>query len=151
MSNSIQQAADRFLVLTTRLRRLRADTPPPQAAQVSPSLMVIIEYVATSPDCGVKEIAHGLKVSMPTVSVGVRQLEEAGFIGRRPHPRDKRAVQIFLTPAGQDLYERTHAFRRQMFEKLLAALPSEERDTLLYLLEKALDYAESETDSGSNS
>jgi len=143
MSTTIQQAADRFLTLMTRLRRLRAITPPPQAAQVSPSLMAIIDYVATSPNCGIKEMARGLKLSTPTVSVSVRQLEEAGFIGRQPHPRDKRAVQIFLTPRGQELYEQTYRFRRQTFEKLLSGLAPEERDALLALLEKALNDTES--------
>ncbi len=145
MSDSIQQAADRFLSLMTRLRRLGATAPPPQVARVSPSLMAIVEYVAISPNCGVKEIAQGLKLSTPTVSVGVRQLEEAGFIGRRPHPRDRRAVQIFLTPAGEDLYEQTRVFRRQRFEELLASLAPEEREALLGLLEKALNNAESKS------
>jgi DNA-binding MarR family transcriptional regulator len=144
MATTIEQAADRLFSLMTRLRRLGATPPPPLFAQVSPSSMAIIDYVATSPNCGIKEMAQGLKLSTPTVSVGVRQLEEAGFIGRQPHPRDKRAVQIFLTPAGQDLYEQTHRFRRRTFERLLSGLTPEERDALLNLLEKALDQTETE-------
>ena len=138
----IQQAADRFLSLMARLRRIGTSASPPLAAQVSPSMMALIDYVATSPNCGIKEMAQGLKLSTPTVSVGVRQLEEAGFIGRQPHPRDRRSVQIFLTPKGQELYERTYSFRRQTFERLLAGLTPEERDTLLDLLEKALNQTE---------
>ena len=142
MSDDIQQAADRFLSLMAQLRSLGSAAPPPQIAQVSPSLMAIIDFAATSPDCGVKEIAKGLKLSTPSVSVGVRHLEEAGLIDRRPHPRDKRAVQIFLTPQGQELYDQTYRYRRQMFERLLVGLSDEERETLLALLEKALTGAE---------
>ena len=153
MTTSLQQSADRLFMLMTRLRQLSPTTPPPQAAQLSPTLMAIVDFVATSPHCGVKEIARGLKLSTPTVSVSVRQLEEAGFLERQPHPRDKRAVQIFLTPKGQTLYEQSHAFRRQTFERLLSGLTPEERETLLSLLEKALDKTDAHTHShnGDNS
>jgi DNA-binding MarR family transcriptional regulator len=115
--------------------------------------MAIIDFVAPSPHCGVKEIARGLKLSTPTVSVSVRQLEEAGFLERQPHPTDRRAVQLFLTPAGQELHEQTYAFRRQTFERLLSGLTPEERETLLSLLEKALDKTDAHTHShkGDNS
>ena len=150
MSSDIQQAAERFLSLMARLRNMGAITPPPQAAQISPSLMAIIDYVASAPNCGIKKIARGLKLSTPSVSVSVRQLEEAGFIGRQAHPRDKRAVQIFLTPKGRNLYEQTHRFRRQTFEQLLAGLTPKEQDALLALLEKALNDVESKNTSSSN-
>ena len=147
MDASLQQTADRLLALMTRLRQFASGASPPQNAQLSPSLMAILDFVAASPHCGVKEIARGLKLSTPTVSVSVRQLEEAGFLERQPHPRDKRAVQIFLTPKGQELYEQTYAFRRQTFERLLSGLTSQERETLLSLLEKALNQADTHTHS----
>ncbi len=139
---NLQQAAEQLLSLMKRLRQLSPTTPPPQAAQISPSMMAIIDFVGSSPDCGVKEIARGLKLSTPTVSVSIRHLEEAGFLDRRPHPADRRAVQVFLTPKGQQLYEQTNAFQRQTFEKLLTGLTPEERQTLLALLEKAVTQTE---------
>jgi len=39
-----------------------------------------MEYAALHPNCGIREMADGLNLSMPTVSAGVRQLEEAGFV-----------------------------------------------------------------------
>ncbi len=145
MDASLQQTADRLLALMTRLRQFASGTPPPKNARLSPSLMAIVDFVATSPHSGIKEIARGLKLSTPTVSVSVRQLEKAGFLKRQPHPIDGRAVQLFLTPQGQALHEQTYAFRRQTFERLLAGLTPEERETLLALLEKALNQADSHT------
>ena len=142
MTSPLQQEAARLLTLMTRLRQQSPVTPPPAAAKISPSLMAIIDFVAESPDCGIKEIARGLKLSAPTVSVSIRQLEEKGFVGRKPNPDDRRAVQIFLTPAGQELHEQSTIFRRQTFERLLAGLTPEERETLLTLLEKALRQSE---------
>ncbi len=138
METELQHAAEKLIALLTQLRHMSPEKPPPQVAGISPSLMAIIEFVAGSPNCGIKAIARGLNLSPPSVSISVRNLEEAGLIARKPHPSDRRAVQIFLTPAGQELYDRTHAFRRQRFEKLLSGLTPEERATLLGLLEKAL-------------
>lgn len=131
----LRQSASRFLSLMMRLRRLA----PLQAAQISPSAMAIIDYVAETPYSGIKEIAQGLRVSTPTVSVAVRQLEDSGYIGRQPHPSDKRAVQIFLTEKGQALYDETYKSRSETFEELLAVLEPEEKEQLLDLLEKALE------------
>jgi len=127
-------SADKFLSLMIRLRRLA----PAQAAQLSPSAMGIIDFVATSPYCGIKDIARGLEVSAPTVSVAVRQLEKSGLMARQPHPRDKRSVQLFLTTAGQAIYDETYQARRQIFEQLLARLDDDEGEMLLVLLQKAL-------------
>ncbi len=139
---TLEQSADQLLGLMTRLRELTPGTPPPQVAQLSPSLMAIIDFIATHTGCGVKEIARGLKLSAPTVSISVRHLEEAGFVQRQPHPDDRRAVQFFLTDRGQELHEQTYAFRRQTFERLLSGLTPDERASLLALLKKALTQTE---------
>ncbi len=142
MNEDIHQLADQFIDLIIRMRQFAPAEAPPKAAGLSPTSMVIIDFVAHAPHCGVKEIARGLKLSAPSVSVNIRQLEDAGYISRRPHPTDKRAVQFSLTPRGQALHEQTHAFRRQKFEQLLLGLTPSERRTLLDLLEKALNQIE---------
>lgn len=144
MDDDLRQAADKFLNLTGRLRQLGPGTPPPEEAQISPSLIPLLEYTAAHPGCGIQEMAQGLKLATPTVSIGVRQLEDAGFVERLPDPQDGRAVRLFLRPAGQDLHQRTRSFRRQKFEHLLAGLTPQERATLLELLEKALSAAENQ-------
>ena len=87
-------------------------------------------------------MAAKLNLATPTVSISVRQLEKAGFMERQPDPHDGRAVQLFLTPEGQELYQRTLEFRCQKFSGLLAELTHQERTTLLNLLEKAVSAAE---------
>jgi DNA-binding MarR family transcriptional regulator len=89
-------------------------------------------------------MAGGLKLSTPTVSIGVRQLEEFGFITRQPDPQDGRAVHLFLTLTGQELHQSTHEFRCQKFERLLTGLTTRERTTLMDLLERAIRYVENE-------
>ena len=90
-------------------------------------------------------MAGGLKLSTPTVSIGVRQLEELGFITRQPDSQDGRAVHLFLTPTGQELHQSTHEFRCQKFEQLLTSLTPQERTNLLDLLERAISAAENKS------
>ena len=144
MSTNIQHAAAKFLSLMTRVRHLGPGTPPPEEAQITPSLLTMLENVASNPGLGTQAMAENLGLATPTVSIGVRQLVEVGLLSQQPDPQDGRAVQIFLTPKGKDLYQRTQEFRCQRFERLLSELTPGERNNLLDLLERAINAAESE-------
>ena len=142
MKSNLEENANKFLKLARRLRRLGPGISPPEGVQASPSHLALIEYIASNPDCGIQEMAEALKLSTPTVSVSARQLEKSGLIVRKPHPKDGRAVQLFLTSTGEDVHERAHRFQSQKFEQLLTGLNPTERKTLTNLLEKALNIAE---------
>ena len=145
MTNNLKQSAEQFLNLMDRLRRVGPQTAPPKEADVSPSQLAFLTFLTLNPGCGIQSIASGLELSKPTVSIGVSQLEESGFLTRRPDPQDGRAVQLFLTPEGQKLHQRTLEFRCQKFECLLKDLTPQERTTLINLLEKAIQAFENET------
>lgn len=145
MINNLEQSAEQFLNLMDRLRRVGPQTAPPKEADISPSQLAFLTFSTLNPGCGIQAMASGLKLSKPTVSIGVSQLEEAGFLTRQPDPKDGRAVQLFLTPKGQKLHQRTLEFRCRKFERLLSELTSQERTTLINLLEKAIKTVENET------
>ena len=144
MVNNLEQSAEQFLLLMDRLRQLGPQTAPPKEADISPSQLAFITFSASNPGCGIQAIASGLKLSKPTVSIGVSQLEGAGFFTRQPDPQDGRAVQLFLTPKGQELHQRTHEFRCKKFGRLLLGLTPQERTTLLTLLERSIQTVENE-------
>ncbi len=144
MANNLERSAGKFLLLMDRLRQWGSKSAPPKKANISPSQLAFLTFSAANPGCGVQAMASGLKLSKPTVSVGVSQLEGAGFLTRQPDPQDGRAVQLFLTRKGQELHQRTHEFRCKRFERLLTSLTSQERTTLLTLLEKAIQTVETE-------
>jgi len=128
--------------LLDRIRQLGPVSAPPKEAGISPSLLTLLNYSASAPGCGVQTMAEGLNLSVPTVSIGVRQLEKVGLMTRQPDSQDKRAVHLFLTPKGQKLVQQTYLFRCDRFEQLLSSLDSEERITLMDLLERAVTAAE---------
>jgi DNA-binding MarR family transcriptional regulator len=144
MINNLEGSAEQFLNLMDRLRRVGPQTPPPKEAGISPSQLAFLTYLTLNPGCGIQAMASGLKLSKPTVSIGVSQLEESGFLVRQPDPQDGRAVQLFLTPEGQKLHQLTLEFRCKKFECLLKDLTPQERMTLINLLEKAIQTVEKE-------
>jgi DNA-binding MarR family transcriptional regulator len=136
-------AEERFFAVMKRLRRLGLDAQPLGAA-VSPAQMSLLDWIAASPGCGVQDIADGMRLTPPTVSVGVRKMEEGNLVERKPNPQDGRSVQFFLTRRGQALQRQIQNAHRQKFRRLLAGLNPQEQETLLQLLERALRSAEAE-------
>ena len=142
MTNNLKQSSEQLLNLMDRMRRVGPQTAPPKEADISPSQLAFLTFLTLNPGCGIQTMASGLKLSKPTVSIGVSHLEESGFLVRQPDPQDGRAVQLFLTPEGQKLHQLTLEFRCKKFERLLKDLTPQERMTLINLLEKAIQSVE---------
>ena len=135
-------AAERLVSLFDRLRKQALDQNPLEEHGITGPQLALLNWLADSPGSGIREIAAGLGLTAPTVSVGVRKLEAAGLVERRPDPKDGRAIQLFLTPQGQGLHQQARAFRREKMGQLLSELTPEESARLLALLEKAIGAAE---------
>ena len=142
MNETPGSAEDQLLDLLNRLRKLTFAQHPLQDTGVTMPQLALLDWLAAAPGCSVQEIANGLGLTAPTVSVSVRRLEKDGLLKRQPDPQDRRAVQLFLTARGQALQELAWAFRREKMRRLLAGLSPDEGTTLLALLERAIGAAE---------
>ena len=141
MTEEPMLAEERFFKLMKRLRKLGLDTQSLDST-VSPAQMTLLDWIAASPSCSVQDIADGLGLTPPTVSVGVRKMEESNLVERKPNPMDGRSVQFFLTRRGQALQRQIQNSHLNKFRLLLADLTPQEQETLLGLLEKALNAVE---------
>ena len=135
---------DQLVNLFDRLRKLAFNQHPLEGSAVTMPQLTLLDLIAASPGCNMHDIATGLDVTAPTVSVSVRRLERAGLLERQPDPRDKRAVQLFLTAEGQVLWQQARDFRREKMRRLLDGLSENEGLMLLALLERAISKAENE-------
>jgi len=150
MTDEITQTEERFLNLMSRVRKLGMDTRSLESAAVPPAQMTLLDWIAAMPGCGVQDIADGLRLTPPTVSVGVRKMEESGLVERKPNPMDGRSVQFFLTRRGRLLQQQIQDSHREKFRRLLAGLTQQEQETLLGLLERAVRSAEGENSSATD-
>ena len=83
-----------------------------------------------------RELAERMSCEPSNVTFVADRLEEQGYLERHPHPDDRRAKQLVLTPTGTEL-------RARLLELLadgspLAALAPEEKDVLQHLISRAL-------------
>lgn len=58
----------------------------------------------------------------PTITMSVRQLEAAGYVGRSPSATDGRATMVELTPAGRELLPKLKSAWKEVAEKTLSGL-----------------------------
>lgn len=127
--------------LLAGLRRLRCfgDGPPPfEELGVSSAQLGMLEWLGEFSGSALKDIARGLGVSAPNVSVAVRKLEALGLVGRRADPDDRRALLFALTERGEKLLCRVREYRSSKAQALLCNLTIDEQGALVALLEKAM-------------
>ena len=141
-------AEAKFVDLMKRVRRLGLGALNSEDGAASPAQMALIDWVALHPGCGVQEIADGLNLAPPTISVSVKKMEQNGIIARKNHPSDARSVQFFLTLQGQKLYDGNQSYQRKKVQRLLSGLTPQEQETLTALLERALLSAENRSSNG---
>lgn len=69
-------------------------------------------------------IAEALRVSAHNVSMLVDALEANGYVRRMPHPSDRRAVMVELTPLAADVMRNMQSDHARLSASLLDAVPS---------------------------
>ena len=88
-----------------------------------------------------RELGSAMGIDPSTMVALIDELEAAGLAKRRPHPTDRRAREVVITPKGRRLLERGRQMALQVEDEVLGGLNAAERRQLLRLLRRALDSA----------
>lgn len=90
----------------------------------------IIEKIGDSQPRRMSEVSRALGVTLATLTVACDKLEAKGLVARVRDSKDKRVVNINLTPRGRAIYEYHKQFHRRMIEAALSNLTPEETSVL---------------------
>jgi DNA-binding MarR family transcriptional regulator len=82
------------------------------------------------------QLARNADLSTGAMTNRLDRLEQAGLITRLPDPDDRRSVQVELTKAGHDAWERSVGVQAQKEQVVVAALSKPERAQLNELLRR---------------
>jgi DNA-binding MarR family transcriptional regulator len=88
------------------------------------------------------QLAAATGFEPPTITLSVRQLEEAGLVARQPSPTDRRATLVELSDKGRELLPELKAAWRRVAEQTVAgftALPLGQLTAALADLAASLD------------
>lgn len=105
-------------------------------------ILYTIKYKAAPDGPGIKvsELSELLKVTSPTVTQFLKNLESGGFIGRSRDHRDRRACPVRLTEKGEATLKKALSYVLKSFDGLVEYLGEEESSRLILLLAKASSY-----------
>lgn len=82
----------------------------------------------------VSELAQALQLTPAAITQLVAELEGRGYVRRTRDERDRRAVQVSLTEAGEQVLEAHRQRRRAAVQRLAEALTAEDRAALTRIL-----------------
>lgn len=81
-------------------------------------------------------LAELMEVEPITLTRMIDRLQEAGLVERRPHPDDRRAWRLYLTPKAHPRIETLKGMAAELFEEALVGFTAAERAQLHGSLEK---------------
>ena len=79
-------------------------------------------------------LSEQLEVFKPVMVTLINELESAGWAERRPHPTDRRAVEVHLLPAGRTMLERADTIMQSTSDEMFSALTPDEQSQLHSIL-----------------
>ena len=82
------------------------------------------------------DLADFMEIQPISLARLLDQLAEAGLIERRPDPKDRRAFQLYLTPAAAPMVKLINDASREFQAKALAGFTEEQKEGLLSGLNK---------------
>lgn len=104
---------------------------------LTPALFAVLNYVRTHEGAIQQQIGSAMGIDPSTMVSLVDQLERAGLATRRPHPQDRRAREVLITPEGLRTLTRARELAGEVEGAVLQGLSPAERRQLLTLLRKA--------------
>ena len=125
--------------MMSRLKDLRLGEMPMKDSDLSISQLNILALVHQAQGSRLQDIADGLNLSAPTVSVAVKRLETDGWLDRRSDPQDGRASCVYLTPKAKKVIDQAHKTQQMAIQAFLSGLTEKEQKQFINLFKKAMN------------
>lgn len=104
----------------------------------SKSHILILDYLSQEGPKRPSAIADRLKVTTGGVTVLTTKLINAGFIEKTQHATDRRALQLKITPDGEEILEQSRQQVSEIINNMFGMLSAEEVQTLRDIFAKCL-------------
>jgi MarR family transcriptional regulator, lower aerobic nicotinate degradation pathway regulator len=112
-----------------------------QSIGLTPALFGVLNVLGAREGAIQQELGSAMGIDPSTMVALIDELERAGLAKRRPHPQDRRARQVSITPKGRRRLQRARKLAFEAEDDVLRGLNARDRRELLKLLRRALDSA----------
>jgi MarR family transcriptional regulator, lower aerobic nicotinate degradation pathway regulator len=112
-----------------------------ESLDLTTARFAVLNFLGANDGAIQQEIGAAMGIDPSTMVALIDQLEDAGLARRRPHPRDRRAREVAITPKGARVLGRARRLATQAEDEVLRGLREPERRRLLTLMRRALDSA----------
>jgi DNA-binding MarR family transcriptional regulator len=103
---------------------------------LQPGWFLVLNVVDATEGRSQQEIAGAIEVPASRMVAIVDELEQRGFVERRPQPGDRRVRALFLTAKGRRVLLKGRQIAREHEERMTKGMSAEERRHLVELLQK---------------
>src|SRR5947208_2163631 len=100
---------------------------------LTPALFGVLNVLGARDGAIQQEVALSMGIDPSTMVSLIDELESAGLAKRRPHPTDRRAREVAITPKGRRLLDRARRMATQVEGEVLRGLTDAEHRELLTL------------------
>jgi len=128
-----------FMTLRKGLRQWMHANMPTSGGMTVPRASLLLGLTLKNEPAGMSELGESLGMSPRNMTVLVDGLEKEGLVRRVSHKQDRRIKLVELTQAGRQVAEQEIGPSQLAAAALFDDLAPQERDQLLYLLEKVAD------------
>jgi DNA-binding MarR family transcriptional regulator len=112
---------------------------------MTPALFGVLNLLGAREGAIQQEIGAAMGIDPSTMVSLIDRLEREGLAKRRPHPSDRRAREVSITPKGRRRLERCRKIALDVEGEVLRGLTATERRQLMKLLRRALSEAPPQT------
>lgn len=102
-----------------------------------PTDFAVLEVLLHKGPLPVNQLGRRVFLTSGSVTTAVDRVERRGWVERRPHPEDRRVVEVALTPEGRERIEAAFARHRADMDAAFAGMSEGELDLLQGLLKRA--------------
>ncbi len=99
----------------------------------APYLMCVAHFEGCSQD----KLVKVLRIDKGCVAKTIKQMEERGYIERKPDPKDKRGNMLYLTDQSRQLVTKLKETEKKLKDTLTKGMTTEEVDQMIDLLKRA--------------
>ena len=136
---SALQETPGFMIRILQLQNFEAFYPYFESLKLSPLEYAILVVVRDNKTVTQSELAAVLKMQLPNLVKILSRMEEAGILKRKRSARDRRAVELSLSAAGERRADEASRIGQNFNARTLAALSKSEQTAFLQMLVRLVE------------